>query len=229
MSEGAGVGRRLILWSRDLRTRCSDVFEDLVFCICCCLFFCHCLFFLVRSCLLITLIKCQMSQRSQVSRVTLLFQNQKWLSQSVSQWVSDKVTYWAVRLSSGQLKRSYLEAKEVRLVIEVKRSDGQWRFACGDVLQWIALQVDLQTSRRSWQAMQQIFARILTPLCDSSEWFDGINACHDPFLQAWISRLLFISDSSQDEPNNSNCCYLLLYRVSWFLLYSYCYCLYSYC
>ena len=30
MSEGAGVGRRLILWSRDLRTRCSDVFEDLV-------------------------------------------------------------------------------------------------------------------------------------------------------------------------------------------------------
>ena len=30
MSEGAGVGRRLILWSRHLRTRCSDVFEDLV-------------------------------------------------------------------------------------------------------------------------------------------------------------------------------------------------------
>ena len=169
----------------------------------------------------------QMSQRLQVSRAALCLSKSK--SGSVSQWVSDMVTYWAVRLSSGQLKRSYLEAKEVRLVIEVKRSDGQWRFACGDVLQWIALQVDLQTSRRSWQAMQQIFARILTPLCDSSEWFDGINACHDPFLQAWISQLLFISDSSQDEPNNSNCCYLLLYRVSWFLLYSYCYCLYSYC
>ena len=36
----------------------------------------------------------QMSQTSQVSRVTLLLCFQK-VSQSVSQWLSDKVTYWA--------------------------------------------------------------------------------------------------------------------------------------
>ena len=45
----------------------------------------------------------QMSQRSQVSRAALCMSKSK-VAQSVSQSVSDKVTYWAVRLSSGQLK-----------------------------------------------------------------------------------------------------------------------------
>ena len=45
----------------------------------------------------------QMSQRSHVSRVTLLLCFSKGLS--VSQSVSDKVTYWAVRLSSRELKK----------------------------------------------------------------------------------------------------------------------------
>ena len=33
-----------------------------------------------------------------------MFQNQKWLSHSLSHSRSDKVAYWAVRLSSEQLK-----------------------------------------------------------------------------------------------------------------------------
>ena len=61
---------------------------------------------IVRSFLLITLIKCLKGLMS----LGLLFicQNQKWLTEWVSESVSELqghlITYWAVRLSSGQLK-----------------------------------------------------------------------------------------------------------------------------
>ena len=51
-------------------------------------------FLLVRSCFLITLIKCLKGHRSLGS--LFVCQNQK-VAHSVSQWVSDNVTYWAVR------------------------------------------------------------------------------------------------------------------------------------
>ena len=41
-----------------------------------------------------------------------MFQNQKWLTESVSQWVSDKVTYWAVR---WQLKMYMISVLEINL------------------------------------------------------------------------------------------------------------------
>ena len=49
---------------------------------------------LVRSCFLVTLIKCLKGHRSLGSLFNV--KNQKWLSQSVTQWVSDNATYWAV-------------------------------------------------------------------------------------------------------------------------------------
>ena len=54
---------------------------------------------LVRSCFLITVIKCLKGHRSLGSLFNVKKQK---VSQSLSQWVSDKVTYWAVR---WQLKR----------------------------------------------------------------------------------------------------------------------------
>ena len=51
------------------------------------------LFFLVRSCLLITLIKCLKGHKYLGSLCCCVF---KKLSYSLSEWVSDKVTYWAV-------------------------------------------------------------------------------------------------------------------------------------
>ena len=49
--------------------------------------------FLVRSCLLITLIKFLKGHKSLGSLCCCVFQK---VPQSVSEWVSDKVTYWAV-------------------------------------------------------------------------------------------------------------------------------------
>ena len=46
-----------------------------------------------------------------------------------------KLTLW-LKLSSD---KSHIvnKAREVKIVKEVKRSDGLWRFACGDVLFYI--------------------------------------------------------------------------------------------
>ena len=71
-----------------------------VFSKCICLCHCNCLCLCLCHCLFVGQVMSshhsdQMSQTSQVSRVTLLLCFQK-VSQSVSEWVSDKVTYWAV-------------------------------------------------------------------------------------------------------------------------------------
>ena len=61
-------------------------------------------FVLVKSCPLITLIKCLKGYKSLRSLCCCVFQK---VSQSVSH-STEKVTYWAVRLSSGQLKTNKL-------------------------------------------------------------------------------------------------------------------------
>ena len=62
-------------------------------CLCLCICLCHCIF-LVRSCPLITLIKCLKGDKSLGHSVVVFLK--RCLSEWVSEWVSDKVTYWAV-------------------------------------------------------------------------------------------------------------------------------------
>ena len=89
-------------------------------------------------------------------------------------------------------------------------------------LQFASRFAEVQTSRHLWQALQQIFARIFTPFYNSAKWFDAMPVMTffcGPFLQvAGLDQsVLFIPDSSQDEPSHPLLSFAVLWKLSSFV------------
>ena len=99
----SNVSKVTRLWGRSLMVFYKCI--CLCHCLCLCICLCICLF-LVRSCPLISLIKCLKGDKSLGSLWCCVFKRR--LSESVSEWVSDKVTYWAVGWTAKKPQHEWL-------------------------------------------------------------------------------------------------------------------------
>ena len=91
-------------------------------------------FFLVRSYLLITLIKCLKGHKSPGSLCCCVFQKVPYsLTQWVSEWVSDKVIYWAVGWTAKNINSTYLHV----LICILASANLHFAFSIGAIfVQW---------------------------------------------------------------------------------------------